>query len=81
MKNKIRFRVAMVPCHLKCSRDQLGAVLFGYLMRNDLSRKKIQDHADIEIAILELKASNIADPNLVWPVRFELLLEDILFLF
>ena len=45
-----------------------------------VGRVQIQNHADIIIAIVQLKAGNIANPNLIWPTGTELLLKNIPFL-
>lgn len=40
-------------------------------------RGKINNHTDIEIAISEFKAANMADPPLIWLISSKLLLQEI----
>ena len=58
--------------------DEVGAVLGGYPVCHNLAGKKIEDHADLKIILVDFNTGHVTDPSAVRRVRLKLPLKDIL---
>ena len=78
MENQTFSRIPGFVSILECAFYQLRAVIFSNPVCDDLSRKEIHNHTDIELHFIQFEVSNIADPDLIRLVHIKLAIDYIL---
>ena len=72
VKHQLPGLVSVPICLTKGRGDQVSAILWRYPMGHHFTREKVEGHTDIEILAIDVKTSDVADPNAVRVIHSKL---------
>src|SRR5215203_6769468 len=71
------WRLSLADGHLQGVQDQFGAQVLGHRPANDPTRERVQDHGEVQPALVGALLGNVGDPELIGTGRCEPALDEI----